>query len=127
MVSVVTPLQVTDGVHQLVLALTPSGLGVVQASLTVAGAAVSVHLSVDSPAAHQALADALPHLKQELAAGGQEVTVSLGFGGDRQASQWAPKPGFGGSNLPSESEAATAATASSVAAPGSVSQVDLRL
>ncbi len=89
-VTVVTPLRATaDGTYQLSLALHPEGLGTVQATVTVAGASLAVHLATDNPEAHQALSATLPQLRDQLAAGGGQVSVSLRQGGDPSPRGWA--------------------------------------
>lgn len=126
-VQVVTPLQSVDGVHHLVLALSPEGLGTVQASVTVSGNAVAVHLTVDNPAAHQALADSLSQLQHDMGSNGSQVSVSLSQGGDRNGSPdaWqARQRGQGGTGRDDPGSVDTAAISDRA---GAASLVDLRL
>lgn len=126
-VQVVTPLQSVDGVHHLVLALSPEGLGTVQASVTVSGNVVAVHLTVDNPAAHQALADSLAQLQHDMGSNGSQVTVSLSQGGDRNGSPdaWQTRQrGQGGTGREDPGSVDTAVMSDRT---GAESRVDLRL
>lgn len=75
--TVLSPLRTTAGLHQISLRLAPEGLGVVNATVVVNSGHVLVQLSADNPAAHQALSAALPDLRNQLGAGGQQATVMM--------------------------------------------------
>ena len=59
-----------DGVHRLTVHLHPDGLGPVQVVAEVRDGGVSVQLATGTDAGHQALHEALPQLRQELADAG---------------------------------------------------------
>ncbi|MDA8268264.1 MAG: flagellar hook-length control protein FliK [Actinomycetota bacterium] len=87
--TVVAPLRGSaDGTYQVSLALHPEGLGTVQATVTVAGTALAVHLAADTPEAHRALAASLPQLQEHLASDGGQVSVTLQQGGDPNPRGW---------------------------------------
>jgi hypothetical protein len=59
------------------LRLQPEGLGAVEATVTVTGTHVVVELHADNPVARQAIAQGLPHLRDQLGSSGSQATVLL--------------------------------------------------
>lgn len=91
LLQVLTPMRSGDGIHEIVLALSPEGLGTVRAELMMSGTGLSVHLVADTAEGHQALVDVLPHLEQEMAGAGRQVSVSLAHGDQHSSSPWSGK------------------------------------
>jgi hypothetical protein len=135
MLTVLSPLQTTDGTHEVTLALTPEGLGTVQATVSVESGSVTVALWADAPSGHAALTEALPQLHAQLTAGGdRHVRVDLADLGSSQPDA----RGHGGPGARPEARGpandrepvvatqGAAATEAGSAVPG-VRRVDLRL
>jgi flagellar hook-length control protein FliK len=80
LVSVIAPLQSSDGSHQVSLSLRPEGLGTVQATVTVSPDRVVIQLTAESSSARQALEQALPLLRHQFTADGTNATVVLSGG-----------------------------------------------
>lgn len=128
--TVLNPLRVADGTHQISLRLQPEGLGMVDATVTVRAGHVVVELAADSTTGHQALAAALPDLRQQLGQGGQQATVFMSGGGaDGSGQQY--RAGFTGSagGSPSDQDSAEAPPVTSSVPAGSrpASSVDVCL
>jgi flagellar hook-length control protein FliK len=127
LLQVLTPLRSAGGVHQLVLALDPPGLGTVRAEVVVAGTALSVHLVADTAEGHQALAEALPHLEGEMAGAAHQVSVSLAHGGQRQSSPWPETARRGEAGAPGSSDSPDQGAPAGPLRPSPTSTIDLRL
>jgi flagellar hook-length control protein FliK len=77
LVSVLSPLRVLGGTHQVTLALNPEGLGTVRATVTMGDQHLVVQLVADSPDGHEALRQALPQLRTLLHTGSGTTSVTL--------------------------------------------------
>lgn len=130
-VAVLAPLRSgADGTHQLTIVLRPDGLGTVQATVTVSGDVVDVHLATDSALAHQALSQSMGDLRDQLQQGGGRATVSLQTSADGQAGGRQPRSGPwpGGAAAGSRRTGTARRGADQVAGVGAPSQlVDLWL
>lgn len=72
-----------DGTHEVTIGLEPEGLGSVKATITVNAGQIVVQLGADNEQARDALRQALPLLRHELAGDGSSASVLLaGDGGD---------------------------------------------
>jgi flagellar hook-length control protein FliK len=88
-VTVLAPLQSgLDGTHEVTIGLEPEGLGSVKATITVSAGQVVVQLGAENDQARDALRQALPLLRHELAGDGSSASVLLsGDGRDGRRAQ----------------------------------------
>lgn len=127
LLQVLTPMRSGDGIHEIVLALSPEGLGTVRAEVVMTGTALSVHLVADTAEGHQALAEALPHLEQEMAGAARQVSVSLAQGDQHSSSPWSGNSSRRASGSADLGERQDAEPAAPLAHAHRASTIDLRL
>ncbi|HET9078177.1 MAG TPA: flagellar hook-length control protein FliK [Acidimicrobiales bacterium] len=132
LVNILGPLRSAMGAHQISLRLHPDDLGTVDATVMVRGDHIVVELAAANPAGRQALTAALPDLRQQLEAGGQQATVWMSGNGTGGAPGGGhPGPGFlstaAGGPAPGETVDAGPVPSPAPAATRSVSSVDIRL
>jgi flagellar hook-length control protein FliK len=93
--SISRPLAGGNGEYSVQVSLHPPELGEVRALLSLQGDVLHVTLTPEHPSGFDALSDAMPALREQLAGGGVEVNVTLGQPGDTQGEEgWRPaQPG----------------------------------
>ncbi|HTS14439.1 MAG TPA: flagellar hook-length control protein FliK [Candidatus Sulfotelmatobacter sp.] len=87
LVSVLAPLRMLGGSHQVTLALNPEGLGTVRATVTMGDQHLVVQLVVDNPNGHEALRQSLPQLRTLLDTGSGTTSGTLADAGGLGAGQ----------------------------------------
>ncbi len=80
--SISRPLAAGNGDYSVQVSLHPPEFGEVRALLSLQGDVLHVTLTPEHTAGHEAIADAMPALRDQLAGGGVEVNVTLGHPGD---------------------------------------------
>jgi flagellar hook-length control protein FliK len=95
------PLAAGNGDYSVQVSLHPPELGEVRALLAYQGDVLHVTLTPEHASGFEALSDAMPTLKDQLAGGGVEVHVTLGQPGDPQGGESRPE-GSGGPALGSD-------------------------
>ncbi|HUO49809.1 MAG TPA: flagellar hook-length control protein FliK [Acidimicrobiales bacterium] len=91
-VSVLAPLRVLGGNHQVTLSLTPEGLGTVRATVTMGDQHLVVQLVADSADGREVLRQSLPQLRALLDTGTGSTSVSLADGADAGAGSGGEDP-----------------------------------
>jgi flagellar hook-length control protein FliK len=85
--SISRPLAGGNGEYSVQVSLHPPELGEVRALLSLQGDVLHVTLTPEHPSGFDALSDAMPALREQLAGGGVEVNVTLGQPGDTQGEE----------------------------------------
>jgi flagellar hook-length control protein FliK len=106
--SISRPLAGGSGEYSVQVSLHPPELGEVRALLSLQGDVLHVTLTPEHPSGFDALSDAMPALREQLAGGGVEVNVTLGQPGDTQGEE-GRRPADPGSSVTAPSADATPA------------------
>jgi flagellar hook-length control protein FliK len=101
--SISRPLAGGSGEYSVQVSLHPPELGEVRALLSLQGDVLHVTLTPEHPSGFDALSDAMPALREQLAGGGVEVNVTLGQPGDTQGEEgWRPADPGSSATSPSD-------------------------
>jgi flagellar hook-length control protein FliK len=101
--SISRPLAGGSGEYSVQVSLHPPELGEVRALLSLQGDVLHVTLTPEHPSGFEALSDAMPALREQLAGGGVEVNVTLGEPGDTQGEE-GRRPADAGSSATNPSD-----------------------